>query len=166
MSAYASTNSTPVDQLNEKVDALQQRLQALEQQDQNTHLSLDTFWLIAMSIFIFFMQLGFTMLEAGSVRAKNRMNILLKNLLDSCIGALTYYLFGFSLQYGGTGSFIGGSVDYLALSDIHEVQVDSTPVHLATNPFLRSRVMLDEAGPKYCAKQSCLAGAVEVPGGR
>jgi len=127
MSAYASTNSTPVDQLNEKVDALQQRLQALEQQDQNTHLSLDTFWLIAMSIFIFFMQLGFTMLEAGSVRAKNRMNILLKNLLDSCIGALTYYLFGFSLQYGGTGSFIGGSVDYLALSDIHEVQVDSTP---------------------------------------
>eukprot|EP00965_Chrysotila_dentata_P250019 6209210-Pleurochrysis_carterae.AAC.2 len=86
------------EELKSEIQELRLRLQALEHHDQETMLSIDTFWLISSGIFIFFMQLGFTMFEAGSVRAKNRMNILLKNLLDSCVGAVMYYFFGFSLQ--------------------------------------------------------------------
>ena len=41
------------------------------------------------------MQAGFGMLEAGSVRTKNTRNILLKNLLDACIGALIWWAWGF-----------------------------------------------------------------------
>ena len=53
------------------------------------------------------MQAGFATLSAGSIRSKNVKNILLKNLLDACMGAMTWYLIGYGLAYGGTGSFIG-----------------------------------------------------------
>jgi len=56
------------------------------------------------------MQAGFAMLCAGSVRTKNTMNILIKNVLDACVGAVAYYLFGWGVAYGTckeTNSFIG-----------------------------------------------------------
>ena len=46
----------------------------------------DTFWLMLCGFLVFFMQCGFALLEAGTVRAKNTKNILLKNLLDACLG--------------------------------------------------------------------------------
>merc|ERR1711871_1835950 len=55
-------------------------------------------------------QAGFAMLCAGSVRSKNTMNILLKNILDACAGALAFYIFGFAFAYGTGGKdngFIG-----------------------------------------------------------
>lgn len=54
------------------------------------------------------MQLGFAMLCAGSVRAKNTMNIMLTNVLDAAAGGLFYYLFGFAFAFGGpSNGFIG-----------------------------------------------------------
>merc|ERR1719276_598344 len=53
------------------------------------------------------MQAGFAMLCAGSVRQKNVKNIMLKNLLDACGGAIGFYTLGFGLSYGGEGTFIG-----------------------------------------------------------
>ncbi|KAG4997629.1 hypothetical protein JHK85_029068 [Glycine max] len=54
------------------------------------------------------MQLGFAMLCAGSVRAKNTMNIMLTNVLDAAAGGLSYYLFGFAFAFGGpSNGFIG-----------------------------------------------------------
>eukprot|EP00899_Mesostigma_viride_P021599 jgi/Mesvir1/29440/Mv23021-RA.1 len=50
---------------------------------------------------VFMMQAGFAMLCAGSIRAKNAKNILLKNVLDSCVGAICYYTFGYAFAYGG-----------------------------------------------------------------
>ncbi|KAJ1621532.1 ammonium transporter AmtB-like domain-containing protein [Pavlovales sp. CCMP2436] len=55
------------------------------------------------------MQTGFAMLEAGSVRAKNTKNILIKNLLDASIGAIVWYVIGFGIAYGGDNGFIGTS---------------------------------------------------------
>jgi ammonia channel protein AmtB len=67
----------------------------------------DTFYLIWAGCLVFFMQTGFAMLEAGSVRAKNTKNILIKNMLDACVGAIIWYLFGFGFAYGGDNPFIG-----------------------------------------------------------
>lgn len=54
------------------------------------------------------MQLGFAMLCAGSVRAKNTMNIMLTNVLDAAAGAISYYLFGFAFAFGASSNgFIG-----------------------------------------------------------
>merc|ERR1719223_1821658 len=53
------------------------------------------------------MQAGFAMLCAGSVRQKNVKNIMLKNLLDACGGAIGFYTLGYGLSYGGEGTFIG-----------------------------------------------------------
>ncbi|CAN0904973.1 Ammonium transporter 1 member 1 [Linum grandiflorum] len=54
------------------------------------------------------MQLGFAMLCAGSVRAKNTMNIMLTNVLDAAAGGLFYYMFGFAFAFGTpSNGFIG-----------------------------------------------------------
>jgi len=73
--------------------------------------SVDTFYFITVGALVFFMQAGFGMLEAGSVRTKNTRNILLKNLLDACIGALIWWAWGFAAAYetgDSPNKFIGG----------------------------------------------------------
>ena len=70
----------------------------------------DKLFLLVMSIIIFFMQCGFAFLEAGSVRSKNTVNILIKNMLDAFIGGLSYWAIGWGLAYGADGNlFCGGS---------------------------------------------------------
>mmetsp|Transcript_39788 Transcript_39788/g.93224 ORF Transcript_39788/g.93224 Transcript_39788/m.93224 type:complete len:425 (+) Transcript_39788:573-1847(+) len=67
------------------------------------------------------MQSGFAMLCAGSVRQKNVKNIMLKNLLDACGGALGFYLLGFGFAYGKGSTFLGGAGgSMLCLSNIEE----------------------------------------------
>ena len=53
--------------------------------------------LIWAGVTVFFMQCGFGMLEAGNVRLKNTKNILLKNLLDACLGAIIWYVIGYAV---------------------------------------------------------------------
>merc|ERR1719454_1941566 len=55
------------------------------------------------------MQCGFALLEAGTVRAKNTKNILLKNLLDACLGALIWWGWGYMIAYDSGGGFIGAT---------------------------------------------------------
>ena len=55
----------------------------------------DVLWLMVCGFLVFFMQCGFALLEAGTVRAKNTKNILMKNLLDACVGALIWYSIGY-----------------------------------------------------------------------
>lgn len=76
----------------------------------------DVFYSLFCGSIIFLMQCGFAMLCAGSVRQKNVKNILLKNLLDACGGALGYYAIGFGVAYEG-GSFIGTSGPRFFLND-------------------------------------------------
>jgi len=70
---------------------------------------VDTFFLLFAGALVFLMQAGFAMLCAGSVRQKNVKNIMLKNLLDACGGAIGFYTLGFGFAYGGTGTFIGSA---------------------------------------------------------
>lgn len=69
--------------------------------------NLDAFYLLVVGVFVFFMQAGFALLEAGSVRSKNTKNILLKNLLDACIGAIIWWVFGMGVAYGDSGADTG-----------------------------------------------------------
>ena len=59
-------------------------------------------WMLIAGILVFFMQAGFTLVEAGMTRSKNAVNIAMKNILDICVGSLTYWLVGYSLMYGDT----------------------------------------------------------------
>lgn len=54
------------------------------------------------------MQAGFALCEAGLTRAKNTGNILIKNMMDFCIGTPCYWLVGFGLMFAGAGPLIGG----------------------------------------------------------
>tara|TARA_B110000967_G_C18844697_1_gene541328 strand:+ start:76 stop:1347 length:1272 start_codon:yes stop_codon:yes gene_type:complete len=68
-------------------------------------------WMLLSGILVFFMQAGFTLVESGMTQSKNAVNIAMKNILDICIGSLTYWLVGYSLMYGETSNgwfFWGG----------------------------------------------------------
>ncbi|XP_073124219.1 ammonium transporter 1 member 2-like [Henckelia pumila] len=70
--------------------------------------AIDNTYLLFSAYLVFAMQLGFAMLCAGSVRAKNTMNIMLTNVLDAAAGGLSYYLFGYAFAFGGpSNGFIG-----------------------------------------------------------
>lgn len=71
-------------------------------------VGIDAFFLIFAGSLVFMMQTGFAMLCAGSVRQKNVKNILLKNILDACGGAVGFYCFGFGIAFGN-GDQVGRS---------------------------------------------------------
>ncbi|MCC8129518.1 MAG: ammonium transporter [Clostridiales bacterium] len=73
--------------------------------DESTILSMiseQTFgvWFLIGAALVFWMQAGFAMVETGFTRAKNAGNILMKNLMDFCIGTVMFILIGFSLLLG------------------------------------------------------------------
>jgi Amt family ammonium transporter len=80
---------------------------------------VDVMWVLIAGILVFWMQAGFAMLEAGCVSEKNVQNILYKNLMDACIGALMFFAFGYAFAYGdgNDGSFIGTANFFLMAED-------------------------------------------------
>ncbi|PWL41856.1 MAG: adenylate cyclase [Bacillota bacterium] len=69
--------------------------------------AVDTIWVLVGAVLVFFMQAGFAMVETGFTRAKNAGNIIMKNLMDFCVGTLVFWLLGFGLMFAGDGPFIG-----------------------------------------------------------
>ena len=55
-------------------------------------------WFLIGAALVFFMQCGFAMVEAGFTRAKNSGNIIMKNLMDFCIGTVVFVLIGFTIM--------------------------------------------------------------------
>jgi len=88
----------------------------------NGESDLDILWLLFGAYIVFFMQCGFALLEAGSVRAKNTKNILLKNVLDACLGGIIWWFIGYPLALGDPGSgkqsFIGGGKGFMFIDRI------------------------------------------------
>jgi Amt family ammonium transporter len=79
----------------------------------------DTMWLLVTAFLVFFMQAGFALVEAGSTRSKNTVNILMKNLMDFAIAAIVFWMVGYGFAYGASaGGFIG--TDSFFLGDIRE----------------------------------------------
>ena len=69
--------------------------------------SADVTWTLVAAFLVYFMQAGFALCEAGLTRAKNTGNILMKNLMDFCIGTPCYWIVGFGLMFGGANALIG-----------------------------------------------------------
>jgi len=84
---------------------------------------IDTVWVLLCAALIFLMEGGFAFLEAGFVRAKNSLNIVMKVFTDCTLGMLSYFALGFAIMFGldkagiiGTsGFFLGGGMDHIQL---------------------------------------------------
>ena len=99
------------------------RFSAVKSTFSDTTFAVDSTYLLFSAYLVFSMQLGFAMLCAGSVRAKNTMNIMLTNVLDAATGGLFYYLFGFAFAFGGpSNGFIGRH--FFGLKDIPSESFD------------------------------------------
>jgi Amt family ammonium transporter len=59
-------------------------------------------WTLVAAALVFFMQAGFAMVEAGFTRAKNAVNIIMKNLMDFSIGSIAFWAIGFGLMFGAS----------------------------------------------------------------
>ena len=70
---------------------------------------VDTAWTLATSWNIFAMQIGFLFLEAGCIRYKNILGIILKSIYDTVVIAFVWWLLGYGLAYGNesAGGFLG-----------------------------------------------------------
>jgi Amt family ammonium transporter len=89
---------------------------------------LDTVWVVLTAAMILLMEGGFALLEAGFVRQKNAVSIIMKVFVDITFGALIFYFFGFGLMYGvdqfgwfgTTGFLLSGSLDHLVTNISHD----------------------------------------------
>ena len=71
-----------------------------------TNYALDTFYFLLMGVLVMFMACGFSMLEAGMVRAKNTSEILTKNVALYAIACIMYLLIGYNIMYMDAGSVL------------------------------------------------------------
>ena len=70
-------------------------------------LNMNVVWTCVAAFLVFFMQAGFAMVESGFTRAKNTINIMMKNLMDFSIGTIAFFVLGFGLMFGATNGFFG-----------------------------------------------------------
>ncbi len=87
--------------------------------------SLDTFWVLLAAFLVFFMQAGFGMVEAGLTRAKNSVNILMKNAMDLGMATVGFFIMGYALMFGTGNGFIGWQGWLL----IDAGEVDGLPIY-------------------------------------
>ena len=92
-----------------------------------TYSPVNTIWVLVGAALVFFMQAGFAMCEAGFTRAKNTGNILMKNLMDFCIGTPCFWLVGFGVMFGA-GTALFGWFDPLIMKDYTHILPAGVPL--------------------------------------
>ena len=70
-------------------------------------VGLDTVWVLLSAFLVFFMNLGFAMVETGLCRSKNAVNILSKNFIVFAIASLSFWIIGWGLMFGNGNPFVG-----------------------------------------------------------
>ena len=89
--------------------------------------SVNVIWVLVAAALVFFMQAGFAKVETGFTRAKNAGNIIMKNLMDFCLGTPIYWLIGFGIMFGGSSALIGG-FDPMVRGDYASVVPEGLPL--------------------------------------
>ncbi|CDC73695.1 MULTISPECIES: ammonium transporter [environmental samples] len=131
--------------------------------------SVNTIWVLLGAALVFLMQAGFAMCEAGFTRAKNTGNILMKNLMDFCIGTPTYWLLGFGLMFASSGTLIGG-LDPMVRGDYSSILPAGVPlfaylifqtVFCATSATIVSGSMAERTKfVSYCVYSFCISAFI------
>ena len=83
--------------------AAQQALDAVK----TMQIGIDTVWVLIAAFLVFFMNLGFGMVESGLCRAKNTVNILTKNFIVFAIASVSFWVIGWGLMFGNGNPFMG-----------------------------------------------------------
>jgi Amt family ammonium transporter len=83
---------------------------AVEVAKEELQLNINIVWTCVAAFLVFFMQPGFAMVECGFTRAKNAVNILMKNLMDFSIGTIVFFFVGFGLMFGVSNGIFGTSL--------------------------------------------------------
>ena len=73
----------------------------------DTQFVMDTLWVLLAGMLVFFMNLGFAMVESGFARVKNTVNILSKNFIVFAVSSLGFLVLGWGLMFGDGNGFIG-----------------------------------------------------------
>lgn len=101
-----------------------------DQLESEQAVAIDTIWVLLAGCLVMWMQAGFALVETGLTRAKNAVNICMKNLLDFCFGAVAYWAIGFSIMFGFGGEkndYWGGtSAMFLKETPLEIEQADKT----------------------------------------
>lgn len=115
-------------------------------------------WVIWGGVLVFFMQAGFALLESGSVRAKNAVNVMMKNYTDMCIGGLAFYLVGFGLMMGSNSTGWFGSDHFMPveLSDFDWALLFFQMMFAATAVTIASGAMAERVSFIGYAVAACL----------
>lgn len=86
--------------------------------------AVDTTWILFAAFLVFFMNLGFAMVESGMQRAKNASNICMKNLITPVIGSIAFFAVGFTLAFGSdTAGIIGNVFQFPFLESIAPMDI-------------------------------------------
>jgi len=110
---------------------------ALAQEVPTTQDYLNNLWVFIAGIFVFFMQAGFALVEAGLTRAKNVVNIFAKNMSDAIVGVLAFFASGYALAFGGGGGwFMGTDSFFLEGNDLADIPAGGLSV--ATTFFFQA----------------------------
>ncbi len=118
---------------------------------------LDTSWVLIGAALVFFMQAGFAMVETGLTRAKNAGNIVMKNLMDFCIGTPIYWIVGFGIMFGGTGALFGGIDLFCMKTDDFATMIFQT-VFCATSATIVSGAMAERTKfSAYCVYSALIS---------
>ncbi len=112
--------------------------------------NVDIGWTLVGAALVFFMQAGFAMVETGLTRAKNAGNIVMKNLMDFCIGTPIYWFIGFGIMFGGTGALVGG-LDLFSMKSTDYTTMIFQTVFCATSATIVSGAMAERTKfSSYC----------------
>jgi Amt family ammonium transporter len=84
---------------------------------------IDTVWVLLCAALVFFMEGGFAFLEAGFIRAKNSMNIVMKVFTDCTVGMLSYWAIGFGIMYGLNRAGLFGTSGFFLEGDLSHIQL-------------------------------------------
>jgi Amt family ammonium transporter len=87
---------------------------------------LDTIWVVLTAAMILLMEGGFALLEAGFVRQKNAVSIIMKVFVDIAFGALVFYFIGFAFMYGKDIAGIIGTSGFMMGGDLTHIQLSIT----------------------------------------
>jgi Amt family ammonium transporter len=93
--------------------------------------NLDNIFIFFCAVLVIFMQAGFALVEAGLTRAKSVSNIMMKNMMDFCVGVLAFAAVGFGFAFGSGNDFIGTSGWFIG-SDIAENYLSASPLSIST----------------------------------